>query len=147
MQSLLLEAGTGSCPTRSAASIMPIFPHPLSASRLADLPSTRRRRANGEDRGGISTRAASNRDTLPYQLITPLLHCILRERKREREEEKKRGIPLSERRQPITFSFSEILLRFLELFLPGPFNCQGRSGTPGQMLGSPLAREDATTAT
>ena len=75
-------AGTRSCPTLSAASIMPIFPHPLSASRLADVsPMISQRQARGPRR---NLPRGPGCDTLPYQLITPILHCVYLPKKKKK---------------------------------------------------------------
>jgi len=61
-------AGTGSCPTQSAASIMPIFPHPLPL-----LASPMCRRARGP-RGGALARAALDVTLFPLSadITSPL---------------------------------------------------------------------------
>lgn len=100
-------AGTRSCPTRSAASIMPIFPHPLS--RLVDVsPMISQRRARGPQR---NLPRGPGCDTLPYQLIIPLLHCIFQKN------------PSQNIVDVLFFEIPDILV-FLELlFFSDPFSC------------------------
>lgn len=123
---------------------MPIFQHPPSASRLADVsPMASQRRARGPRRN-LSPRQPRTRRTLPYQLIAPIFHYVLRKIPLRTSMAVDDSLLRDPRRSPSAFSSSS---SFSVLsIVTGSNVTEDRKSFP-QMFDAPLSKEDATTTT